>query len=210
MPQRAGVRLLARHAKTYRCTTLVCVLENPSNPANVAAVMRNVDALGVGKLYIVTDRGRTSDAIRNDSSLNNLSASASRRVYTQCFATTASCLEYLARKRYRNVVTSPHIKGKTNAFVDDYQFTAPHVAVWFGNETDGISDEAVAAADACVQLEMRGFVESMNLACSTAIVLNAAVNQRHARGRERVGRKGLPPVPRAVRPPNANHGTNFK
>lgn len=201
MPSRPGVRRLADHARQYRCTTLVCVLERPSNPGNVAAVMRNVDALGVGHLYIITDRPRTSEAIRNDDSLNHLSASASRRVHTRCFATTAECLEHLARRRYHNVVTSPHVKGKTNAFLEQYWgFQQHHVAVWFGNETCGISDEAVAAADACVQLEMRGFVESFNLACTTAIVLHHVVARRHEWGRRRAERRGLEPIPPAVRP----------
>ena len=44
--QRTSLRQKADRAKTKRCNTLVCVLENPQNSSNIGAVLRNIDALG--------------------------------------------------------------------------------------------------------------------------------------------------------------------
>ena len=178
---RTSLRRKADRASQMRCRTLACVLENPGNAGNVASVMRNVDCLGVGRLYIVTDQ-----PFPHDRTLLHQSASASKWVYTRCFPTTRACLDHLARLNYRSVVTSPHTKGRTNALLGEYAgFTAHHLAVWFGNETDGASDEAIAAADACINLTMRGIVESMNLATTTGIVLHHVVERRMAWCRER-------------------------
>lgn len=42
-----------------------------------------------------------------------------------------------------------------------------------------MSDEAVAGADACLQIPMAGVEESLNLGTSTGIVLSYIGNQRH-------------------------------
>ena len=50
---KSSLRKKADIAKTMRCCTLICVLENPKNFENVLAIIRNVDALGIEKLYVV-------------------------------------------------------------------------------------------------------------------------------------------------------------
>lgn len=39
--------------------------------------------------------------------------------------------------------------------------------MWFGNESKGVSEEAVETADVCIRIPMRGIVESLNLGTST-------------------------------------------
>ena len=66
--------------------------------------------------------------------------------------------------------------------------------VWqygFGNEARGISDLAASRSVACVNIEMYGIIESLNLATSTGIVLYEITKQRrayqktHTRGRKK-------------------------
>ena len=47
------LRLKANRAKKFRCKNLIAVLENPKNLENIGSVVRNIDALGVQKLYVV-------------------------------------------------------------------------------------------------------------------------------------------------------------
>lgn len=49
----SSVRQRANIAKQFRSRTITCVLENPHD-THVGAVIRNVDALGITKLYQVT------------------------------------------------------------------------------------------------------------------------------------------------------------
>jgi tRNA (guanosine-2'-O-)-methyltransferase len=47
-----------------------------------------------------------------------------------------------------------------------------------GNEHDGICDQLEAAAQCSVRIPMRGFVESLNVSVSAAILLHAATEGR--------------------------------
>lgn len=176
-----ALRLKANKIKKERCRTLIAVLENPKTIENIGSVIRNVDALGVSKLYVVDGHKLLPEKwqeMRERRSLNKISASAIKWTFVHPFSTTAECIEHLKRKHFVSVVTSPHVKGKTNMSLDDADFTQHHLAVWFGNESHGISDEAVQAADFCVSIPMHGIIESFNLGTCSGIVLYEVTKQR--------------------------------
>ena len=60
-------------------------------------------------------------------------------------------------------------------------FTQP-TAVVFGNESSGISNEALELADTVIKIPMFGMVQSLNLSVSVAIILYEAIRQRAAVG----------------------------
>ena len=100
-------------------------------------------------------------------------------------------MDHLEKNKYVSVVTSPHIKGRTNVVLQHGDFTQKRLAVWFGNEARGISPQAVDRSAACINIEMYGIIESFNLAVSTGIVLYEITKQRrayqsaHTRGRRK-------------------------
>jgi len=49
-------RIRADVIKPFRCKNLVAVIEDPHNPRNIGTVIRNVNALGVEKVYVVDPR----------------------------------------------------------------------------------------------------------------------------------------------------------
>jgi tRNA (guanosine-2'-O-)-methyltransferase len=179
---RTTLRQRADKAKLTRCNTLIAVLENPKTIENVGSVIRNVDALGVSKLYVVDEFNLlgTDDwqSMRERSSLNKLSVGAVKWSYIHRFPDTTSCIDYLNKNKYISVVTSPHVKGKSNVILEDGIYTQKRLAVWFGNESKGISDEAVRNAEFCVSIPMSGIVESLNLGTCTGIVLYEVTKQR--------------------------------
>lgn len=174
--KKSGLRQKADRARVLRSRTLICVLENPKNPGNIAAVMRNIDALGVNKLYIVSDTYKSKE----NSKLMKCSASACKWVYTRFFRTTKQCLDYLSKNRFDSLVTSPHTNlGPVNIPLEQCDFAKyKKLAIWFGNESKGISDEAILGSKGCIQIQMSGIIESINLAVSTGIVLYQAATQR--------------------------------
>jgi tRNA (guanosine-2'-O-)-methyltransferase len=78
-------------------------------------------------------------------------------------------IAHLRQKGYRIVATSPHIKASTPQNID---LTQP-IALFFGAEKHGISEELSANADAFLHIPMHGFTESFNLSVSAALVLSA-------------------------------------
>jgi len=159
----------------------ICVLENPTDIVNIASAIRNISAFGVTKLYAVGgNKNILSDfeTSRTNKRLTNISVGSNKWVFVKHFETTSECLAHLKKNLYTSVVTSSHTKGKKNINLYEGDFTQKRLAVWFGNESKGISDEAVSEADMCIQIPMGGIVESLNLGTSTGIILSYISYQR--------------------------------
>ena len=180
------IRKRADFAKKNRCRNIICVLEAPKSLENVSTVIRNVCALGAAKLYVV-DKYKVLPVewskMRTHNGLMSVSASAIKWTYVRKFLTTADCLSYLGKKKFISMVTSPHIKGKINYDIRDFALNRDHpdyrnkLAVWFGNEIEGVSEEAIQGSEACLQIKMCGIIESLNLAVSTGIILHEICSQ---------------------------------
>ena len=150
---------------------------------NLGTVVRNVNALGVEKIYVVDSRHALPDdweVTRNRKSLSDTSVSAIKWTFVKRFDSTEACLDHLEKKRFISMVTSPHIKGKRNLVLHEADYTQPRLAVWFGNESRGVSDIAVERSACCISIPMFGIVESLNLGTTTGIVLYEVTKQRRA------------------------------
>lgn len=180
--EKSSARKRADAIKAFRCKHLIAVIESPLEVRNVGTVIRNVNALGVEKAYVVDRKGILPDdwaEMREQKALSKTSVSAVKWSFVRTFDSTADCLAHLASKNFRSVVTSPHVKGKRNEAFDDVDYTVfPKLAVWFGSESVGISDEAVGAAEMCISIPMHGMVDSLNLGTSSGIVLYEIAKQR--------------------------------
>jgi len=184
--------------KPYVCKNLIAVIEDPTDIKNIGTVIRNVCALGVEKTYVVDPRKALPDdwqEMREKSSLSATSVSAIKWSFVKRFDSTEECLAHLAKNRYKSIVTSPHVKGKSNVVLHEGDYTVHHkLAVWFGNEARGISALAVKHSTLCVNIPMFGMIESLNLGTSSGIVLYEVTKQRRAyqrmyKFREKRGRK---------------------
>ena len=177
-----SVRKRADEIKPFRCKNLIAVLECPSDVQNIGTVIRNVNALGVEKVYVVDPHRHLSDdwqELRERKSLSKTSVSAVKWTFVKRFDSTDECFEHLERNGFKSVVTSPHIKGKTNVLLHEGDFAAyTKLAVWFGSEAVGISDAAVERSEMCVNIPMFGMIESLNLGTSSGIVLYEVTKQR--------------------------------
>lgn len=175
-------RKRADEIKAFRCKNLIVVIEEPENPRNIGTVIRNVNALGAEKVYVVDPRRVLSDDwqdLRGEPKLSKLSVSAVKWTFVKRFDSTEECLAHLKKNRFVSLATSPHVKGKTNKLLHEADF-AEHakLALWFGNEARGLSDLAVERSEICVSIPMFGMIESLNLATSSGIVLYEVTKQR--------------------------------
>ena len=180
--QRSSVRKRADKIKDYRCKNLIAVIEDPTDIRNIGTVIRNVNALGVEKAYIVDPKGCLPDdwqEMRERRSLSKTSVSAIKWSFVKRFDSTDACLKHLKRYGFVSIVTSPHVKGHKNVVLHEEDYTVhTKLAVWFGNERRGVSDEAVDAAEMCVSIPMFGMIESLNLGTTSGIVLYEVTKQR--------------------------------
>ncbi|AIM60334.1 RNA methyltransferase [Cellulophaga lytica] len=196
--EKSSLRKRADEIKEHRCKNLIAVLEEPNMIKNIGTVIRNINALGVEKLYVVDSQGRLPDDwqdMRERRSLIKPSVSAIKWSFVKTFKSTQECIDHLNKNRFTSVVTSPHIKGKTNVILHEGNFTQKRLAVWFGNESRGISELAVENSEACVQIEMFGIIESLNLGTSSGIVLYEIAKQRRKYQNEnKRGRKNDPKI----------------
>lgn len=179
-----SVRKRADAIKPFICKNLIAVIENPTDVKNIGTVIRNVNAMGVEKVYVVDPgRGLPDDwqELRGDRQISKLSVSAVKWTFVKRFDSTDDCFDHLEQKGFTSIVTSPHVKGKTSIFLDEGDYTVhPKLAVWFGSEGTGISDRAVERSDMCVSIPMFGMIESLNLGTSSGIVLYEVAKQRRA------------------------------
>jgi len=179
---RPSVRERADAIKEFRCKNLIAVLENPTDLKNIGTVIRNVNALGVEKVYIV-DPGRALpddwQQLRDQKAVSKASVSAVKWTFVRRFDSTDDCFDHLEGKKFKSIVTSPHVKGKTSIFLHEGDYTLHHkLAVWFGSEAVGISDRAIERSEMCVSVPMFGMIESLNLGTSSGIVLYEIAKQR--------------------------------
>ncbi|MEL7537274.1 MAG: RNA methyltransferase [Pseudomonadota bacterium] len=180
--QKSGVRQRADAIKPYRCKNLIAVLEDPHDIRNIGTVIRNVNALGVEKTYVIDPRRALPDdweEMRERRSLSKTSVSAIKWSFVRRFDSTQDCVDHLKKNLYTPVVTSPHQKGRKNFVLDEADYTVfTKLAVWFGNESRGISELAVESSEFCVSIPMFGMIESLNLGTTSGIVLYEVTKQR--------------------------------
>jgi tRNA (guanosine-2'-O-)-methyltransferase len=177
-----SLRAKADKVKDFRCKNLIAVIEHPNDLRNIGTVIRNVNALGVEKAYLVTDHKSLPDDwqdMRGWRALNAFSASAIKWSFVKTFRDTESCLAHLERNGFVSVVTSPHTSGRKNVVLHEADYTRyKKLAVWFGSEGVGISSLALERSELCVNIPMFGIIESLNLGTSSGIVLYEITRQR--------------------------------
>jgi tRNA (guanosine-2'-O-)-methyltransferase len=174
---------------------------NPTDLRNIGTVIRNVNALGVEKVYVVDPRRSLPNDwqdLRDQKAISKASVSAVKWTFVRRFDSTEACFDHLEKKGFKSIVTSPHVKGKTSIFLHEGDYTIhAKLAVWFGSEALGISDLAVERSEMCVCIPMFGMIESLNLGTSSGIVLYEVAKQRRGyqsvyRLRDRRGKRPSP------------------
>ena len=207
-----SVRQRADTIKSFRCKNLIAVIENPSDMRNIGTVIRNANALGVEKVYIIDPRHSLTDdwnEMRVDKSISKISVSAVKSTFVKRFDSTDACFDHLAKLGFYSIITSPHVKGKASAYLHEADFTAyTKLAVWFGSEVAGISETAIERSELCVSIPMFGMIESLNLGTSSGIVLYEATRQRRGyqsryRLRDQRGERSTP-LPTIIQDEGAN------
>jgi tRNA (guanosine-2'-O-)-methyltransferase len=157
-----------------RTRTLTLVMEAFGDPQNVNAVLRTCEAFGIQDVHAVEGPLKPWD--RN----KKISQNADKWLDVRRWRSTRDCLAHLKAEGF--AIYATHLDARARP-LGALPF-AGKVALVFGNEHRGVSDDALALADATYAIPMRGFVQSLNVSVAAAISLAAAVERREVeRGR---------------------------
>jgi tRNA (guanosine-2'-O-)-methyltransferase len=175
-----------------RLAAVAVVVDRPYDPHNGAAVLRSCEAFGVQRLHVVERPGTPFLVART------VSRGAEKWVDVTCHARPASALDWARAASMPLVATHPE-----GDLAPEDLARMPRVAIVLGNERDGIQPELADGCAARVRVPMRGFVESLNVSVTAAILLQAATRDRPGdldrEARVRLYARGLVlSVPRAL------------
>jgi tRNA (guanosine-2'-O-)-methyltransferase len=152
---------------------LTVVLENVFDPHNISAVMRTCDAVGIQDIYILNTRIPVHKKWGAKSS-----SSAVKWLTIHQFTDARECFMEL-RKSYKTILTT-HLSSDA---VDLYKidFTGS-VALVFGNEHSGVSDDIRAMADGNFIIPQAGIIRSLNISVACAVSVYEAYRQKNIAG----------------------------
>ena len=156
-----------------RQNDITVVLENVFDPHNISAVMRTCDAVGIQDIYILNDKIPPHKKWGAKSS-----SSAAKWLSVHQFTDAKQCFTAL-RQKYSKILTT-HLS--TDAIsLHDINFT-DSIALVFGNEHSGVSDEIRAMADGNFIIPQVGIIQSLNISVACAVSLYEAFRQKKLAG----------------------------
>jgi tRNA (guanosine-2'-O-)-methyltransferase len=153
---------------------LTVILENVHDPHNISAVLRTCDAVGILRIHTIY----TVEVLPERAYSRRASGGTRKWVDVIHHDSVDSCFTAVRADGLRILATALSERA-----VDLYQtdLAAP-VALLFGNEQRGASEESLEQADGHLVIPMQGMVESLNISVACAVTLFEAQRQRIAAG----------------------------
>lgn len=136
------------------------VLEDVYQFRNAAAIVRSVEACGFHKVIALEEENVFDPNLR-------VTKGADTWVEVEKMPATLQSLEDIKKRGYKILAVSPE---KHASMLPDYQVTEP-IALVFGNELEGVSEEILDFADQTLAIPMYGFTKSFNVSVAAAICL---------------------------------------
>lgn len=156
-----------------RRADLTVVMENVQDPHNISAVMRTCDAVGIQDIYILNTK-----IPRHKKFGTKSSSSALKWLTVHQFDDAGKCFEEL-RKHYQKIVTTHLSTDAISLYEIDF---TQSVALVFGNEHSGVSDEVRALADGNFIIPQMGIIQSLNISVACAVSIYEALRQKKITG----------------------------
>ncbi len=158
-------RLTVADFKMMDKTPLAIVLDDVRSALNVGSAFRTADAFACSEMVLC---GFTAQPPHREILKTALGSTDS--VAWRHFADTTTALEALKREGYILVAVEQAENPVFLQRIDNHVFTDKKYALIFGNEVDGVSEEAMQMADFVVEIPQFGTKHSLNIAVSIGIV----------------------------------------
>lgn len=143
---------------------IVVVLDNVRSQHNIGSVFRTSDAFMIESIYLC---GITATPPNRE--IHKTALGATESVDWKYFESTLDSIKYLKAQGFI-IIAVEQAEGSIN--VQDFQVEfSQKLAVIFGNEVNGISDEVMDVAEVCLEIPQYGTKHSLNVSVSAGIVL---------------------------------------
>lgn len=164
-----------------RQNDITVVLENVFDPHNISAVMRTCDAVGMQEVYVLNTK-----IPRHKKWGARSSSSAAKWLTVHQYDNAEECFLAL-RQKYSKILTTHLSSDALDLY--DIEFTKS-LALVFGNEHSGVSDEIRKLADGNFIIPQMGIIRSLNISVACAVTLYEAYRQKMLGGHYRQRRLG--------------------
>ncbi|MFG4002600.1 RNA methyltransferase [Flavobacterium aquidurense] len=145
-------------------TPLILVLDDIRSLHNIGSVFRTSDAFLVEKIILC---GITATPPNKEIHKTALGATE-----TVAWEHHENVLEVIENLKKENVITMAIEQVESAVFLQDFKVEKNQkYALVFGNEVHGVSQEAVAICDGCIEIPQLGTKHSLNIAVSAGIVV---------------------------------------
>lgn len=164
-------RLTVRQYREADKLPLVVVLDNVRSAHNVGSVLRTADAFRIEGVALcgITPQPPSAE-------LHKTALGAEDSVEWSHYATALEAVAALRAEGY-TVLAVEQAEGST--WLDEFKpDPAARYAIIMGNEVHGVAQEAVDAADGCLEIRQRGTKHSMNVSVSAGIAMYKIVESR--------------------------------
>ena len=148
-----------------RTKHITVVLENIFQGRNISASIRSADCFGIQDVHIIEN-----DNIFNDDSEVSMGAEKWITItrHNQQKHNSIEAIKKLKAEGYQIIAATPH---NTDCDLFDVDVSKQKVALIFGAEVKGCSEQTLALADKKMKIPMYGFTESFNLSVSVSLCL---------------------------------------
>ncbi|TCK08709.1 tRNA (guanosine(18)-2'-O)-methyltransferase TrmH [Marinobacterium mangrovicola] len=150
---------------------LTLIADKVHKPRNMAALVRNCDAVGIPKMHVV----KPDHEYRR---YRGTSRGSDRWVESVVHSTLSEAVDAVRDQGMK--IYAAHLSDSAVDF-HEVDYTVP-CAILMGAEKAGISEEAAQAADLHITVPMMGMVESLNVSTAAGIILIEAQRQRKLAG----------------------------
>ena len=148
-----------------RTKHITVVLENIFQGRNISASIRSADCFGIQDVHIIENNN-----IFNDNSEVSMGAEKWITItrHNQKKHNSIEAIKKLKAEGYQIIAATPH---NTDCDLFDVDVSKQKVALIFGAEVKGCSEQTLALADKKMKIPMYGFTESFNLSVSVSLCL---------------------------------------
>jgi len=156
---------------------LTLILENIYDPHNLGAVLRTCDSVGIAEIYALYTI-ESPEELKKISG-HKSSSGAKKWIDVHIYDDAEKCFSDV-RKKYKKIYGT-HLAADSVGLYD--LDLADSVALVFGNEHRGMSEEALALVDGNFIIPQSGLTKSLNISVACAVSLYEAKRQRIKAGK---------------------------
>ena len=150
---------------------VVAVLDNIRSAMNVGSVFRTADAFAIEKIIICG-----ISATPPNREITKTAIGATESVVWEYIENVSDAIAQLKNDGY---IIAGIEQTDASVLLTDYTFNTEKIAVVFGNEVDGVSDEVINELDVCIEIPQFGTKHSLNVSVCAGIVLWELAKKYH-------------------------------